>query len=352
MLGKWFLALTMLGLSSSGLWADEDEPANAAKQRTFQATEIRLMADGSYQIQGQVQAVDAGKGTLTLKTTGVVEVAPGTIHLKVGGAAQQEFTLGKDVKFIGADGKEIADGLKSKVFENPGGLVSIAFVKKDGKPVVTQVKVAQGTAQLAPQLKLLQRPGWVQIDGKQPEKAPVPAPGAPAVRRIELKRAAIADRPASAPAPSTPVDTDRERRLRAIEDQLQKLLREVQELRGGHSWTVRPDDQRALAVSRLAALQQQLQTAARAQPMKFMAAAPQPQVIALSRASYTLPKASADQLVALLKEVKAQVMEVKIEGNAIVVTTTPEAQTRIAQFVALLAPQPSTTPLRMIPLRP
>lgn len=43
-------------------------------------------------------------------------------------------------------------------------------------------------------------------------------------------------------------------------------------------------------------------------------------------------------------------MEVKVEGNAVVVTTTTDAQKTIAQFVALLQGQPQPMPARAIPM--
>ena len=64
--------------------------------------------------------------------------------------------------------------------------------------------------------------------------------------------------------------------------------------------------------------------------------APGPQPIALSRATYDLPKGKAEALDALLKEFKVPVMETRIDGNKLTVTTSPEAQKTVAQFVALM----------------
>jgi beta-lactamase regulating signal transducer with metallopeptidase domain len=62
-------------------------------------------------------------------------------------------------------------------------------------------------------------------------------------------------------------------------------------------------------------------------------------VINLSRATYALPKEKASALAAFLKEnVKASVMEIKIDESGLTVTTTPDAQTSITGIVKLIAP--------------
>lgn len=58
--------------------------------------------------------------------------------------------------------------------------------------------------------------------------------------------------------------------------------------------------------------------------------------IALSRATYKLPKDQAASLAGLLGGIKSLVMEIKLEGDTLVVTTTPEAQKDIAAFVRLI----------------
>jgi hypothetical protein len=60
-------------------------------------------------------------------------------------------------------------------------------------------------------------------------------------------------------------------------------------------------------------------------------------VISLTRSTYTLPAASAKALDDFLKtQVKAKVLETKVEGDKITVTTTPDVQHIIAQFIALM----------------
>src|SRR5262249_21674785 len=63
--------------------------------------------------------------------------------------------------------------------------------------------------------------------------------------------------------------------------------------------------------------------------------------VTLSRATYKLPKDKAEALSAFLREhVKASVVETKVEGENFIVTTTPEAQHVIGQFVALIEGKP------------
>jgi beta-lactamase regulating signal transducer with metallopeptidase domain len=57
----------------------------------------------------------------------------------------------------------------------------------------------------------------------------------------------------------------------------------------------------------------------------------------LTRVIYKLPAAKAEALASFLKEhVKAAVLETRVEGDTVTITTTPEMQRTIGQFVALL----------------
>jgi hypothetical protein len=63
--------------------------------------------------------------------------------------------------------------------------------------------------------------------------------------------------------------------------------------------------------------------------------------VVLTRATYKLPAAKAEALGAFLREhVKASVMETKVEGENLIVTTTPESQHTIAAFIALVQGKP------------
>ena len=58
--------------------------------------------------------------------------------------------------------------------------------------------------------------------------------------------------------------------------------------------------------------------------------------ITLSRATYKLPKDKAATLSSLLSGLKHVVMEIKLDNDTLIVTTTPEAQREIAGFVKLI----------------
>jgi beta-lactamase regulating signal transducer with metallopeptidase domain len=67
------------------------------------------------------------------------------------------------------------------------------------------------------------------------------------------------------------------------------------------------------------------------------------QTVTLSRATYKLNKDQAGALATLLGSIKAPVMETKIDGDSIVVTTTPEIQATIGQIVRLVQGQGGQT---------
>lgn len=67
------------------------------------------------------------------------------------------------------------------------------------------------------------------------------------------------------------------------------------------------------------------------------------QSITLSRATYKLGKDQATALGTLLGSIKATVMETKVDGDNVTVTTTPEVQQAIGQIVRLIQGQGGTT---------
>jgi hypothetical protein len=67
-----------------------------------------------------------------------------------------------------------------------------------------------------------------------------------------------------------------------------------------------------------------------------------PNTVHLTRVTYSLTAEQAKALDAFLKSfVKASVMETKVEGEKIVITTTPDAQATIGQVVALMSGKPA-----------
>jgi hypothetical protein len=67
------------------------------------------------------------------------------------------------------------------------------------------------------------------------------------------------------------------------------------------------------------------------------AAEPDAEVITLTRVTYKLKAATAEALATFLKEnVKTAILEIKNEGDSLIVTTTPEAQHVIGQLINLI----------------
>ena len=61
--------------------------------------------------------------------------------------------------------------------------------------------------------------------------------------------------------------------------------------------------------------------------------------VTLMRATYKLDKAQAEALGSLLGSVKAPVLEVKVDGTGLTLTTTPEVQATVGQIVRLITGQ-------------
>jgi hypothetical protein len=108
MLRKFVFALLAMGVVTVGLLADE--------------------------ISGKVKTVDADKGTITITLP------------KDGG--DKEFKVNKDTKFVkagkkkGDDPTDLPEGLKDKAFTgDTPARVTITYETKDGKDVVSEVKV-------------------------------------------------------------------------------------------------------------------------------------------------------------------------------------------------------------------
>lgn len=87
------------------------------------------------EIKGKITKVDAENNKITV-----------TVDDK-----DQEFTLTKDTKIISAKGNELKGGLKSRAFGEKalkkGISATITTEKKDGKDVVTEVKLTGGKKQ-------------------------------------------------------------------------------------------------------------------------------------------------------------------------------------------------------------
>jgi beta-lactamase regulating signal transducer with metallopeptidase domain len=208
-------------------------------------------------------------------------------------------------------------------------------------------------------LALLVIPAWTL--GQQPSRTP-----------------AAAEPPSVTEKPDKPEGekrttklSDREKKLQELEKKLKELLKEIHELRGdstldssnsdaGISGSRKHDESSAPGVRAFTTYREvrtgdkvyyEPVTAYQYVPMHRGSEEKTTEVV-LTRATYKLKPAKAEALGAFLREhVKATVMETKVEGENLIVTTTPESQRTIAQFIALVQgkskeerPAPSTTP--------
>jgi beta-lactamase regulating signal transducer with metallopeptidase domain len=213
-------------------------------------------------------------------------------------------------------------------------------------------------------LALLAIPGWSQVQRQKPDAAPrqdskelnielvypvkeltIPIEIKPSATAkldqeivLQLVEGVAADRSVS--------DAEREKRLQALEQQIQRLLKEVQALRKSTNPALKPPlveaaDVRLKAARTLGAPQL---SSSKPADLRFMAvyyerlAAKQDQrVLNLVRASYNLPHDKAETLAAFLREhVKAKVLETKVEGDNLTITTTPETQKALEGLMALI----------------
>jgi hypothetical protein len=133
-----------------------------------------------------------------------------------------------------------------------------------------------------------------------------------------------------------PDQNDPEGRLKAIEDQLQVLLKEVRGMRKGGTrpptpaTTVRPPAP-ATGIQYVPASPAAVSDVPPGPPVGFA-----PGAISLTRAIYDLPAAKAKALADLLQDSKGPVVEIKAENDKVTVTTTPQAQQIVGQLIAML----------------
>jgi biopolymer transport protein ExbD len=80
------------------------------------------------EIKGKVKSVDTDKNTITV-----------TVDDK-----DQTFMVTDDTKILSAKGTAVKDGLKNEKAFKAGRQVTITTDKKDGKDVVTEIKLAGG----------------------------------------------------------------------------------------------------------------------------------------------------------------------------------------------------------------
>jgi hypothetical protein len=133
--------------------------------------------------------------------------------------------------------------------------------------------------------------------------------------------------------PAAPADRDK--KLQEVEEKLKALLKEVQALRAGNPPKPNPNLYKGELQWEPVIAQVDLKDFVTRYEVSTRDRGPVE--VTLSRTTYQLPAAKAAALAAFLKEhVKASVMETKAEGDSLTVTTTPDAQRTIGQFVALI----------------
>ena len=140
------------------------------------------------------------------------------------------------------------------------------------------------------------------------------------------------------PAAAKPAPTEQDRKLQELERKVQAILKEVQALRGAK--TSRPVTMTPYQIA-----DQPVSNAlgtANVQQWSVFGQVADSQSVTLTRTTYKLPKEKAEALSAFLRQhVKARVLESKVDGDSLIVTTTPEAQRTIGQFITLMKSKPS-----------
>ncbi len=181
-------------------------------------------------------------------------------------------------------------------------------------------------------LTLIALPAWSlgqQADEPKPESAPVRYGGPAPDGVIELvMQPVVVAQPAAG--------TERDRKLQDLEKKLEALLNEVKALRSARPAVPPPAPKVHYELVR---------PKVHAEPTLVLPsyratmslAFPGATGLLLSRTTYKLPRTKAEALAAFLREhVKASVMETKVEGESLVITTTPEAQKAIGQLIGLI----------------
>jgi beta-lactamase regulating signal transducer with metallopeptidase domain len=196
-------------------------------------------------------------------------------------------------------------------------------------------------------------PGWSpgQQETEKPKApapvaVPPPAPVTPAPSVVDPSIAEVAP-PAAIATDSGAVTNvtnvaatavgDPDARLKAIEDQLQALLKEVRGMRKGGAQKATATAVSAPQYFPPPTVSAVPSTAPVAGQVAFPPPVSRPDgAINLTRAVYDLPAAKAKALTDLLQDSKGPVVEIKAEGDKVTVTTTPDAQQIVGQLIAML----------------
>ena len=143
----------------------------------------------------------------------------------------------------------------------------------------------------------------------------------------------------SEPPAADTADAAREKKLKELEGKIQELMKEMQQLRGQTPPTpsgTAPTPAEGLIDFLISSRVKAVDLPPMLHPVVPAAENPT-EVITLTRVAYKLKPATAAALASFLKDnVKTDILETKTDGDNLVVTTTPEAQHAIGQFIGLI----------------
>jgi hypothetical protein len=187
-------------------------------------------------------------------------------------------------------------------------------------------------------LALIALPGFT--DGQAPATSPSQA------NKVDVNKAPSAENQTAA----KPVVDEREQRLQKLEASLEILLKEVKELRGANKSTTAPKSADTNNANQVPSKKQWENYQHTNPNVQFYQVYGQPAAgqtgpsIHLERVTYNLPKEKAEALAALLKDLKAPVLETQVKADGIIVTTTAGAQRIVGEFVGLLQGKSASGP--------
>jgi beta-lactamase regulating signal transducer with metallopeptidase domain len=168
-------------------------------------------------------------------------------------------------------------------------------------------------------LALLALPAWT-LGENDPKKTAEPVSARHDIDEITNIEIGLDD----VQAVKTATDADREKKIAALEAKVAELLKELKSLRDAKG-----DQKKELERW----YRMHLEMAAN----EYKAKPAAPAEIALVRSNYKLPVGKAAAIAKFLADnVKAPVLETKVDGDSLVVTTTPEYQHAVAQLVGLV----------------
>lgn len=127
----------------------------------------------AFEFRSKIKSVDADKGTVVVTTPG---------------GQERNMKVGKDLKVLDKDGKELKDGLKAKGL---AGADATLTVERDGnQPVITAIKLGQAArpgGDKNPNQRPSQRQGNLQVGDAAPDFTVPDVDGKKTVKLSDLK---------------------------------------------------------------------------------------------------------------------------------------------------------------------